>query len=192
MHPTLNEHEIVAKAQKGDEEAGTLLYEAHVESVFAYIRYRVDSTAVAEDLTSEVFLRMVRGLAGYKDQGVPFRAWLFRIAANLITDYYRQRGRNLTTPILEEYASNDTDPSDHMEKQEEEFRLHLAVRALPEDYQDLLILRFVEELPHTEIAKIMNKSVVALRAMQYRAIRALGEQLEKLGKDRSYLRGDKP
>jgi len=77
-------------------------------------------------------------------------------------------------------------------KDEEAFRLRLAIRALPEEYQDLLILRFVEDLPHTEIAKIMKKSAAALRAMQYRALKALGEQLDRLNTTRSSLRGDSP
>ena len=192
MQPTPNEPELVAKAQNGDEEAVTLLYAAHIETIFDYISYRVDSVETAEDLTSEVFLRMVRGLASYKDQGVPFRAWLYRIAANLIIDYYRQRGKNQMASVPEHFKSDDIDPLDRVANDEEAFHLRLAIRALPEEYQDLLILRFVEDLPHTEIAKIMKKSAAALRAMQYRALKALGEQLEYLNTTRSSLRGDNP
>jgi RNA polymerase sigma-70 factor (ECF subfamily) len=189
MQPSPDEQDIVAKAQAGDEEAVSFLYEAHVEPIFDYISYRVESNAVAEDLTSEVFLHMVRGLGSYKYQGAPFRAWLYRIAANLVTDYYRQRQKHATLPLLEDYESSETDPFDHAAQEDENSRLRLALQALPEDYQDLLILRFAEDLPHTEIAKIMNKSAVALRAMQYRALKALAEQLERAGKRRSHPRG---
>ncbi len=74
MQPPPNEQDLITQAQKGDEEAVTLLYETHVDAIYQYICYRVDSKSTAEDLTSEVFLRMVRGLARYQDQGVPFRA----------------------------------------------------------------------------------------------------------------------
>jgi RNA polymerase sigma-70 factor (ECF subfamily) len=192
MQPTPNERELIAQAQNGDEGAVTLLYGAHVESIFDYISYRVDSIELAEDLTSEVFLRMVRGLASYQDRGVPFRAWLYRIAANLIVDHYRERGKDPVASVPEHYKSDDPDPFDRVAEEEEAVRLRLALRALPEEYQDLLILRFVEELPHTEIACIMKKSAVALRAMQYRALKALAEQLDLLNTTRSSLTGDNP
>src|SRR3954470_13295578 len=99
MQPAPDEQKIVAQAQKGKEEAVTFLYETHVASIYGYIRYRVVSVEIAQDLTSEVFLRMVRGLSNYKDQGVPFRAWLFRIAANLIADHYRQNGNVAAMPV---------------------------------------------------------------------------------------------
>jgi RNA polymerase sigma-70 factor (ECF subfamily) len=180
MQLTLNEQELVAKARNGDEGAVTLLYDAHIEAVFDYIRYRVDSTEEAEDLTSEVFLRMVRGLVGYKEQGVPFRAWLYRIAANLIVDHYRRREKTKLASAPEYAASDEPDPLDHLANEEEAMHLRLALRRLPEEYQNLLILRFVEDLPHTEISKILNKSAVSLRAMQYRALKALAEQLNEL------------
>ena len=123
-----DEQQIVALAQKGNEEAVTFLYETHVDSIFGYISYRVASVEVAEDLTSEVFLRMLRGLPNYQDQGVPFRAWLFRIAANLLTDHYRQKGKNALTPIPEDYQSNDLDPLDEATSKEETLRLRHALR----------------------------------------------------------------
>ncbi len=177
MQPIPDEQELVARARNGDEEAVTLLYERHIDSIFAYIRYRVHSDAAAEDITSEVFLRMVRGIADYRDRGVPFRAWLFRIAANLITDQYRQHGKNPTVPIPESYASDDTNPFDHVLQEDEHQHLRQAIQTLPAEYQDLLVLRFVEDMPHTEIARVLNKSAMALRAMQYRALKALGVAL---------------
>jgi RNA polymerase sigma-70 factor (ECF subfamily) len=180
MQQPPNEQELITQAQRGDEGAISLLYETHVDAIFEYIRYRVDSKSTAEDLTSEVFLRMVRGLTKYQDRGVPFRAWLFRIAANLIIDHYRQRKKGDDALLLDEYESDDADPLDRLAHSEDQLRLHLAIRALPEAYQDLLLLRFVEDLPHTEIATIMNKSADALRAMQYRALKALAEQFERV------------
>src|SRR5688572_29341793 len=84
MQPQSPEQDLIAQAQRGDEQAVTSLYEMHVDAIFEYISYRVGSRNIAEDLTSDVFVRMVRGLAQYKERGLPFRAWLFRIAGNLI------------------------------------------------------------------------------------------------------------
>lgn len=190
MHQAPNEKQLIAQAQRGDEAAVSLLYETHVDAVFEYIRYRVDSKGTAEDITSEVFLRMVRGLTKYHDQGVPFRAWLFRIAANLIIDHYRQRKKGDDVPLLDDYESDDTEPFEHLAHSEDQARLHLAIRALPEEYQDLLVLRFVENLPHTEIATIMNKSADALRAMQHRALKALAKQFERVDANLTQQKGE--
>jgi RNA polymerase sigma-70 factor (ECF subfamily) len=190
MQQPPNEQALIAQAQSGDEEAVSLLYERHVDAIFEYFRYRVDSKTTAEDLTSEVFLRMVRGLGSYRDKGLPFRAWLYRIAGNLVIDYYRQHKKRDTMALPESYESDDTDPFDRLAIDEEQVRLRLAIRTLPEDYQDLLVMRFVQELPHTEIAKIMNKSAAALRAMQHRAIKALGEQMEAMSRNPTFGQGD--
>ncbi|HLU11971.1 MAG TPA: sigma-70 family RNA polymerase sigma factor [Oceanobacillus sp.] len=185
MQPAPDEQELIKKAQNGDEQAVALLYEAHVESIYGYIGYRVNSDEVAEDLTSEVFLRMVRGLQSYQYQGFPFRAWLYRIASNLVMDYYRQQGKHPTSSVTDDFMSNDPELFDQIAQEDERFRLRLAIRALPEEYQNLLIWRFVEDLPHTEIARITNKSAEALRAMQYRALKALAQQLDKLNRNAS-------
>jgi RNA polymerase sigma factor (sigma-70 family) len=191
MQPTPNETQLILRAQQSDEEAAGLLYEMHVESIFTYISYRVDSSAMAEDLTAEVFLRMVRSLQTYRVKGAPFRAWLYRIAANLITDHYRQHQKVVTVPMADDYRNDDTDPFDRMAKQERHLQLRKAIKRLSEDYQTLLILRFVEELPHPEIAKIMNKSAMALRAMQHRALKALAIELEAISKTQKTLPEEK-
>ncbi len=191
MQPIPTERDLIAQAQAGDEQAVTRLYETYVEAIFEYISYRVGSRTTAEDLTSEVFLRMVKGLAQYKDHGFPFRAWLFRIAANLVIDHYRANKKGPDAPLLDNQPTSDTDPLDRVAKQEDQLRMRLAVKALPEDYQNLLVLRFVENLPHTEIATIMNKSAEALRSMQYRALKALAEQFENFNQKRGSSRGDK-
>lgn len=178
-----NEQELIAQARQGDENAVTHLYETHVDAIFEYISYRVATRTIAEDLTSEVFLRMVRGLAGYEDRGLPFRAWLYRIAGHLVIDHYRQHQRTETTLLAETHASDDDDLLDRVVQYEDQLRLRHAIRGLPETYQNVLILRFVENLSHIEITEIMHKSVDALRALQYRALKALAERLSSGGEE---------
>ena len=190
MQPISDERTIIARAQQGHEEAISYLYETYLQAIFEYIRYRVDSTPLAEDLTAEVFLRMVRNLPGYEEKGIPFRAWLYRIAANLLIDHYRQQDKKRTIALSEEFESDDTDPVNRLAEEEKFLRLRQALRTLPTDYQDLLVLRFVEELPHAEIAKIMNKTAMALRAMQHRALKALALELEKMGQTQGFIGGN--
>jgi RNA polymerase sigma-70 factor (ECF subfamily) len=190
MQVASDEQQIIARAQQSDEEAVTLLYERYADSIYEYIYFRVESSEVAEDLTSEVFLRMVRGLRSYQDRGLPFKAWLYRIAANLIVDHYRHKNKHPVMPIHDRYESDDPNPFDQVLEDQEQLDMQLALKSLPTQYQDLLILHFVEDLPYPEIVKIMNKSAAALRAMQYRALKSLAQQLQKIHQARSTIWGD--
>jgi RNA polymerase sigma-70 factor (ECF subfamily) len=190
MQPLPNEHQLIAAAQAGDKTAVSTLYEAYAQPIFRYISYRVESDMIAEDLTAEVFLRMVQGLPRYKDSGAPFGAWLYRIAATQVADHYRQRRHIASEPISETQASDDTDPFGKMAKAIEHEQLRRALASLSEEYQTLLILRFMQQLPHSEVAAIMNKSEAAIRVMQHRALQALARELGASGKARSYLRGE--
>ena len=188
MQPLPNESQLIATAQAGDKQAVSALYEAYVQAIFRYVSYRVESDALAEDLTAEVFLRMVQGLPSYQDSGAPFGAWLYRIAANQITDHYR-RNRRTVGPIPDEHPIDDTDPLGKAAKNEERAVLRQALATLPSDFQTLLVLRFMQGLQHNEVAVILNKSEAAIRVMQHRALQALAQALGQSGKVRSYLRG---
>lgn len=189
MQPLSNESQLIARAKAGDRDAVSALYEGYAQAVFRYVSYRVESDMLAEDLTAEVFLRMVKGLPSYTDSGVPFGAWLFRIAATQIADHYRQK-RRAAEPISDSQPSDDTDPFGKTAKAEEREQLRQALAKLPQDYQTLLILRFMQQLPHDQVASILNKSEGAIRVMQHRALKALAEALGEHSKARSYLRGE--
>ncbi len=190
-NPT-SESQLIAKAKAGDKEAITALYKAYNEAIFHYVSYRVDSQMVAEDITAEVFLRMLRGLQQYEDRGLSFGAWLFKIATNLVREHYRHNRAGYVSALTENERSSDIDPFDQVAQQEEQEQLIRALHALPADYQDILILRFMKNLSHAEVAAILEKSETAVRSLQHRALKALGEQLGSVGKQRSYLRGNRP
>jgi RNA polymerase sigma-70 factor, ECF subfamily len=186
------ESALISAAKQGDKEAISVLYQNHVQPLFRYIAYRVESDATAEDLTSEVFLRMVKGIASYEETGAPFAAWLYRIAANLITDHYRRNKRQAVPDSeAEQIPVDETDPLGRVAKAVEREMLRRALMALPADYQTLLILRFMQGLPNAEVAAALGKSEGAVRVMQHRALKALAEQLGETQKARSYLRGEK-
>ena len=179
MQPLPNERELIERAQKGDKAAVGTLYDAYIQAVFEFINYRVGSKDVAEDLTADVFLRMVRALPKYTFTGAPFGAWLLRIATNRITDFYREKRSEVSDSILENYGSNDPDPFDHLAKAADRTRLQEAMQALSEDYQTVLILRFTQELSHTDVASIMGKSIEAVRVLQHRALKSLARSLRQ-------------
>ncbi|MCB9451257.1 MAG: sigma-70 family RNA polymerase sigma factor [Anaerolineaceae bacterium] len=190
MRPRPDEHQLIQRAQQGDKEAVGMLYEAYVQAIFNYVSYRVESDHVAEDLTAEVFVRMVTGLSTYQYTGAPLGAWLYRIAASRIADYYRARKHMREGEIPENQATDDTDPFGKIAKYEERARLRKALRTLPEDYQTVLILRFMQHQTHAQVAEAMGKSERAVRVMQHRALKALAKALGQSGKSRSYLRGE--
>jgi len=189
MEPLPDECQLIARAVHGDKEAVSVLYEGYVQAIYRYISYRVESDMVAEDLTAEVFLRMVQALPRYEDTGAPFGAWLYRIAATQVADHHRGKRRS-AEPLSDNQASDDTDPFGKTAKQQEQAQLRQALTSLPEEYQTLLILRFMQGLPHTEVAAILSKSDAAIRVMQHRALKALAKAMGADTKARSYLRGD--
>ncbi len=190
MQPLPDEQQLISRAKQGDKAAISALYRAYVQGIFRYISYRVESDAVAEDLTAEVFLHMVQGLPQYQYTQAPLGAWLFRIAANQVNDHYRRKRHMVAEPISESQPSDDTDPFRRVEDEEERRQIREALKTLPEDYQTVLILRFMQQLPHTEVAAIMRKSEASIRVMQHRALQAMAKAVGVSAKARSYLRGE--
>ena len=177
MQSPPNERGLIERAQKGEKEAVGILYEHYAQVIFQYISYRVDGKAMAEDLTAEVFLRMIRKLPTYKYTGAPFGAWLYRIASNLLTDHYRKKQNVSTTTISETYQSDTIDPLDKLAIQEDQLSVRNALLSLSEDYQNVIVLRFIRELSHAEVAEIMDKSEGSVRVLQHRALNALSKIL---------------
>jgi RNA polymerase sigma-70 factor (ECF subfamily) len=182
----VNVQHIIQRAKKGDRDAIAVLYQQYVSIIYRYIAYRIPTTTDAEDLTAEVFLKMVEGLPGYRLTGVPFEAWLYRIAAARVADFYRRK-----KPIGE-LSDSLTDskplPEEMLQNAQELDVLRRVLRQFSEEEQDILILRFVERKSHKEVAEIIGKSVTAVKSAQHRALIQLaglfGEE-----KVRHYLRG---
>lgn len=172
-----DEQELVARASRGDKMAISMLYNTHVQSIYQYVRYRVDTDMMAEDITSDVFLRMVRELPRYEDRGAPFTAWLYRIAYNCVVDYYRKHKRIIPDELPEQLSDDSPDPSDVLVQAEDHQQLQAALKTLSDDYQTVLILRFVNNLSHAEVGEAMDKSEAAARVLQHRALKALSNAL---------------
>lgn len=180
---------VIQRAQAGDAEAVATLYQTYVQRIFCYILYRVSTTADAEDLTAEVFLKMVEGLPNYRITGAPFEACLYRIAAARIVDFRRRTKRRGQVELSKTLADGKPLPEEQLQRRQEVDTLRQALRQLSDDQQTILILRFIERKSHEQVAAILGRSVTAVRATQHRALVNLTALLGSEEKVRHYLRG---
>ncbi|MBN1563781.1 MAG: sigma-70 family RNA polymerase sigma factor [Anaerolineae bacterium] len=185
----ISDNILITRAQNGDSDAMANLYRRHVGSITRYIAYRVSDQAVIEDLTAEVFLRMVEGLPNYEITGAPFEAWLYRIAAARIATFYRKRERRPEEALHENLQSGQTAPEQLLQNTEELDDLREALNQLNDEQQTILILRFVERKSHEEVASVLGKSERAVATAQHRALKKLARLLGTTKTERHYIRG---
>jgi RNA polymerase sigma-70 factor, ECF subfamily len=167
---------------KDDQAAFGELYERYVKRIYNYVYYRTGNHHDAEDLTARVFARALQHIPSYVDRGLPFSAWLYRIAHNLVVNWHRDRGRRKLVPIDELVVSTlrSEAPERMTERREEQELLLIAIRTLPEERQQLLILKFVERLSNAEIGDVMNRSEGAIKSLYHRTLLALRDEIERL------------
>ena len=175
-----NEEEILALASQGDRDSFGLLYERYVERIFNYVYYRTGNTHDAEDLTARVFQRAMNHIKNYTDRGVPFSAWLYRIAHNLVANWHRDRSRKQEIPLddLPILQTKGDHPEKNLVRSQEQDALLRMIRKLPSERQNLLILKFVENMSNAEIGAIMGRSEGAVKSLYHRTLFALRDQLE--------------
>lgn len=176
--------ELVAWA-KDDTAAFGELYTRYVSKIYNYVYYRTGNHHDAEDLTSRVFFRALAHIGNYVDRGVPFSAWLYRIAHNLVANWHRDRGRQKVVPLDEHITTSMKFDAPELvaESKEEEERLLQSIRELPDDRQQLLILKFVERLSNAEIGAIMNRTEGAIKSLYHRTLLALRDNFEAQTED---------
>lgn len=174
----LDDPKLIRAAQQGDAQAISTLYEQHVGKVYRYIFLRVSEAALAEDLTSEVFVRAIETLPKFEQRGVPFLGWLYHIARGLIIDYYRREKRRGPTQSLDDITTHAAADSteqivfDGMAQDE----ILQALAELTEEQQQVLILRFIQGHNLDETAALMGKQEGAVKALQFRALRRLAKR----------------
>ncbi len=182
----VDEQRMIKLAQKGDANAFSQLYRAHVQAIFRYLYYRLNDIHLAEDMTADVFTRALKDLPTYHDMGKPFLAWLYRIAHARLIDHYRKIGRRGVDDDLDETNMlkpvEDALDSSLLRKQLAQ-ALHEAIAKLIPSQQQVVILRFIEEKSLEETALIMDKNVNAIKALQHRALKTLAHLLKQMGFD---------
>jgi RNA polymerase sigma-70 factor, ECF subfamily len=173
-----SDEEILVRASAGDRDAFGMLYERYVERIFNYVYYRTGNVNDAEDLTARVFQRAMNHIVNYTDRGVPFSAWLYRIAHNLVANWHRDRSRRQEIPISDApiMAKGDAPEASLVHTEQRESLLRL-IRSLPAERQTLLILKFVEHYSNAEIGAIMGRSEGAVKSLYHRTLLALRDEI---------------
>ena len=171
------EDRLLVEAAQKDSARFLDLYEANFERVYAFVSRRVHSRADAEDITAEVFQSALENLGSYEWRGVPFAAWLYRMAANAVADRWqslaREAGRPIATPRSVEFDESE------IERTERRAQLFRNVAKLPADQRRVIQMRFNDEKSIREIATALGKSAGAIKQLQHRACTKLREQALK-------------
>ena len=168
---------LVELARGGDSEAFGMLYDHYQGSVYRFLYYRTRSTTLAEDLTSETFLRALRSMSGFRWQGKDFGAWLMTIARNLCTDHFKA-GRTrleLTTDDMGAHDDATEGPENAVLASLTNEVLLDGLRSLSEEQRDCLIMRFLQGLSIAETAEVLGRSEGAVKQLQLRGVRNLAK-----------------
>jgi RNA polymerase sigma-70 factor (ECF subfamily) len=170
---------LVLRARDGEAAAFGVLYDHYVDVVYRYIHHRVGGHALAEDLTSDTFLRALRRIRAFTWQDKDFGGWLLTIARNLVADHLKSGRHRLEICTAEPPPSepDETDPERALLDATRDRTLHAAVRRLGPAQRECVVLRFVHGLSVAETAEIMRKESGAIKALQYRAVRSLARTL---------------
>jgi len=165
---------LIRRAQALDPGALAELYDRHFDGIYRYLFTRVRHQADAEDLTEQVFLKMVDSIQRYRPRGVAFSSWLYRIAHNLLVDRYRRAGRE-PVELSDEVRDirSHADPAALLQNSEERRLLIEAVRRLTPEQQRVITMRFIDNLDAHEIARQMRRRPGAIHSMQHRALASL-------------------
>ncbi len=172
---TKSESDLIALACEGSADAFGALYEKYLDQIYSYIYFRTSNGKDAEDICSRVFLRALNHIEKYEDRGYPFSAWLYRIAHNLVVNWYRDSDRSDEISLVDQYPPPTLGGSveESIEYKDEKDQLIGIIRDLPEDRRELLILKHVEGLTNIEIGQIMDRTEGAIKALYHRTLESL-------------------
>ena len=175
----MDDSELIKRA-KTDKDAFGQLYERYADKIYNYVYYRTGNVADAEDLTARVFMRAMKHIVNYDDRGVPFSAWLYRIAHNLVANWHRDRSRRkiMSLDDVSQWNFHEEGPESLAQFLEDREALLATIRRLPADRQELLILKFVERLSNKEIGDIMDRSEGAIKSLYHRTLLSLREEIQ--------------
>jgi len=169
----------VRRAREGSGHAFAQLYDAYVDQVYSYVYHRTGHRQTAEDLVSDVFLRALRSISDFRWRGVDFGAWLVTIARNRVNDHFKSARFRLEATVQEVFdrPSHEGGPEDAAVAGDLQTRVRAAMADLTDEQGEVLYLRFIQHLDVAETAMVMAKSDDAVKALQYRALRALAKRV---------------
>ncbi len=161
------------------QEQFSLIYDQYIEKIYRFVYLKVNSQEIAEDITSKVFLRSWEAYKGQPDRIQNIKAFLYQIARNTVTDHYREKGRTntISTELTQQMADNRTDLYERAIINSDIEIVKSAIQSLKKDYQDVLILHYLEDMPVEEISQVLNKPEGTVRVMMHRGLNSLRNQL---------------
>ncbi len=178
---------FVRRAMRGDVDAFGSIYDVYADRVYAFVRSRIGHVQDAEDVTEVVFLKAFEAIGAYDRRGLPFGAWLFRIARNAIVDHHRRTAR-VPEPVedavsLVENAADPVMVDERVLADVDAERLRECMKSLTEEQAAVLVARFFWDMDVRETAAVLGKGEGSVKALQHRAVRSLARKLEELGED---------
>ena len=176
------EDRLLDQARQGNQDAIRQIYEAYFSPIYQFIRMRVDDAYTAEDLSGNVFLKLIKACQERKAPHKSLRGWLFKVARNEVYDYFGKQQR-LAETVLTEWipAPNDQEPEVEFMRRLSIEQARYAIRQLSPEQQEVIVLRFGQLLNLQETADIMGKSVQAVKSLQFRAVNSLRQILMRRG-----------
>ncbi|MEK7247853.1 MAG: RNA polymerase sigma factor [Chloroflexota bacterium] len=172
---------LIAQAAAGDREAFGRLYEEHSVRVFRHAYFMTGDVNLAEDLTAQTFLKALEAIGRYEDRGVPFIAWLLRITVNLAINHRKALKNGIHAQLPEQLEDNDAlgSPETSCTLKSEGERVWNKVKELPAEQRQVIVMRFMDDRPYTEVAAVLGKSIGAVRVIQFRALNNLRNLMRK-------------
>lgn len=186
MQPAITDEQIMAlvpRCQRGESVAVEALYDLYADRLYRYMVVRVGDPEVASDLTTELFVRVIRHIPTFRlnprRPAASFSAWLYRIAANLVTDHHRHSKRLPQVSLTDELrlSAQEPGPQHVAEQHEVSARVQRAMLSLSEDQRLVILAKFGEDMSNAEVAEWLGKTEGAVKSLQHRALQALGRLL---------------
>jgi RNA polymerase sigma-70 factor (ECF subfamily) len=167
--------ELIVRAAAGDREAFGRLYEEHAVRVFRHAYFLTSDVSLAEDLTAQTFLKALEAIGRYENRGVPFIAWLLRITVNLAINHRKALKNGIHAQLPDQIVDDDAlgSPEKSCTMKSEGERVWRKVMELPPEQRQVIVMRFMEDLPYSDVAAVLGKSIGAVRVIQFRALHNL-------------------
>jgi RNA polymerase sigma-70 factor, ECF subfamily len=169
----LAEWDIVRRAQEYDEPAVEALYQKYYPKIYNYAFLQMGDAQASEDLASDVMLKMIESMHKYTFRGLPFGAWVFRIARNRLIDLHRRRRRRGEVDLSGTLSSALASPQVLAERALERGQIQVALKHLTDEQRQVIVLKFIQGFDNRSIGKIMGRSEGAIKSLQHRALGAL-------------------
>lgn len=175
----VEEQRLVARSVEGESSAFGLLYDRYLPKIYRFVFFKIGHREEAEDLTHQIFLSAWENIRTFQQQGLPISSWLYKIARNRVIDHYRTKKINVPLDDISQELSLITDELHDTDTRMLLERVYTSLHHLVDEQQEVIVLRFIEELTHKEIAAVMEKNEIAVRVLQHRAVRNLKKILDE-------------